>query len=170
MVKKKLYLMCGPAGSGKTTWVREHATPGVSAHISRDRIRFDMLKPYDPYFSREDDVYTEFIKQIAQALTSPWVNEVYADATHLTEQARMKLVYCVDRKLPEGFTYDLIAVVINPPVEIAIQRNAQRTGWACVPETVIRNMYKSFQHPLKDDLNYEMIIENDKIVYGKVEE
>ena len=38
MVKKKLYLMCGPAGSGKTTWIREHATPGVSALISRDRI------------------------------------------------------------------------------------------------------------------------------------
>lgn len=169
-MRKKLYLLVGPAGSGKTTWVREHATPGTSAHISRDRIRFDMLQPGDPYFSREDDVYAEFIKQIAQALTSPWVNEVYADATHLTEQARMKLVHCLDRKLPQDFTYDLMAVVINPPVEIAIQRNAQRTGWACVPETVIRNMYKSFQHPLNDDLHYRMIIDNNEIVYGEVNE
>ena len=53
MVKKKLYLMCGPAGSGKTTWIREHATPGVSAHISRDRIRFSMVKEDEYYFSRE---------------------------------------------------------------------------------------------------------------------
>lgn len=156
---KKLIIMCGPAGSGKTTWVQDHASAGVSAHISRDRIRFDMLQPGEHYFSREDDVYAEFVKQVAQALTSPWVNEVYADATHLTEQARMKLVYCVDRKLPQGFTYDLMAVAIIPPVEVAIQRNAQRTGRACVPETVIRNMYNSFEDPWDDEnLSYTNVI------------
>ena len=151
--------MCGPAGSGKTTWVQDHASAGVSAHISRDCIRFDMLQPGEHYFSREDDVYAEFVKQVAQALTSPWVNEVYADATHLTEQARMKLVYCVDRKLPQDFKYDLMAVVIFPPVEVAIQRNAQRTGRACVPETVIRNMYNSFEDPWDDEnLAYTNVI------------
>ena len=58
-MKKKLYLLVGPAGSGKTTWVREHATPGTSAHISRDRIRFSMLKEGEYYFAREDEVLQE---------------------------------------------------------------------------------------------------------------
>ena len=146
--------MCGPAGSGKTTWVQDHASAGVSAHISRDRIRFDMLQPGEHYFAREDEVYAEFVKEIAHALTCSWVNEVYADATHLTEQARMKLVHCVDRHLPQEFTYDLNAVVINPPLEVALQRNAQRTGRACVPETVIRNMYNSFEDPWDDEHLY----------------
>ena len=68
MNRKKVYLMCGPAGSGKTTWVREHATPGVSAHISRDRIRFDMVKEDEYYFSRKDDVRYEFHKEIYDAI------------------------------------------------------------------------------------------------------
>ena len=165
---KKLYLMCGPAGSGKTTWVREHATPGVSAHISRDRIRFSMVKEDEYYFSRENEVYMEFIRQICRALSyeTKWVDEVYVDATHLTKKSREKLLRELDSFCPN---YDLIAVVIKPELEQCLAQNAQRSGREFVPETVIRNMYKSFQHPLKDDLNYEMIIENDKVVYGKVE-
>ena len=161
--------MCGPAGSGKTTWIREHATPGVSAHISRDRIRFSMVKENEYYFSREKEVYMEFVRQICRALSyeTKWVDEVYVDATHLTKKSREKLVRELDSFCPN---YDLIAVVIKPELEQCPAQNAQREGREFVPETVICNMYKSFQHPLNDDLHYEMIIENDKIIYGKVEE
>ena len=167
MGRKKLYLMCGPAGSGKSTWIRCNAKAGTSAHISRDRIRFSMVSKDEYYFSKEDNVYVEFINQIVRALNSPWVDEVYADATHLTKNARKKLIREIDNL--SVLPYDLIAVVIKPELEQCLAQNAQRSGREFVPETVIRNMYKSFQHPLKDDLNYEMIIENDKIVYGKVE-
>lgn len=167
MGRKKLYLMCGPAGSGKSTWIRCNAKAGTSAHISRDRIRFSMVSKDEYYFSKEDNVYVEFINQIVRALNSPWVDEIYADATHLTKNARKKLIREIDNL--SVLPYDLIAVVIKPELEQCLAQNAQRSGREFVPETVIRNMYKSFQHPLKDDLNYEMIIENDKIVYGKVE-
>lgn len=168
MATKILYIMCGPAGSGKSTWIREHAKPGISAHISRDRIRFSMISKDEYYFSKEDDVYIEFIHQIAKALNAPWVDEVYADATHLTKNAREKLIRELDKL--SVLPYDLIAVIVKPELEQCLDQNARRSGRELVPETVICNMYKSFQHPLKDDLNYEMIIENDKIVYGKVEE
>ena len=97
MNRKTLYIICGPAGSGKTTWVREHATPGTSAHISRDRIRFSMVNQDEFYFAREDEVYDNFVKQIATALLSPWVDEVYADATHLTKKARERLIKEISR-------------------------------------------------------------------------
>lgn len=165
---KKLYLMIGPAGSGKSTWVREHAAPGTSAHISRDRIRFQMVKESEYYFSREDEVYMEFTRQIYSALCREWVDEVYADATHLSKKARAKLVSEIDSLY--GADYDLIAVVIKPELETCLAQNAQRTGRELVPEKVIRNMYNSFEHPLKDDLYYKYIYENDKIVKGEVNE
>lgn len=167
MGRKKLYLMCGPAGSGKSTWIRCNANAGTSAHISRDRIRFKMVKEDEYYFSREDEVYMEFTRQIMKAITCEWVDEVYVDATHLTKKSREKLVREIDNVC---HPFDLIAVIVKPELEQCLTQNAQRSGREFVPETVIRNMYESFQHPLNDDLNYEMIIENDKIIYGKVEE
>lgn len=166
MGNKKVYLMCGPAGGGKSTWIREHAIPGVSAHISRDRIRFSMVREDEYYFSREDEVYMEFTRQIMKAITCEWVEEVYVDATHLTKKSREKLVREIDNVC---ILFDLIAVIVKPELEKCIEQNAQRSGREFVPETVIRNMYESFQHPLNDDLYYKYIIENDKIVKGEVE-
>lgn len=157
MDKKKLYLMCGPAGSGKTTWVREHATPGVSAHISRDRIRFSMVKEDEYYFSREKEVYMEFVRQICRALSyeTKQVDEIYVDATHLTKKSREKLVRELDSFCPN---YVIIAVAIKPSVEQCLAQNAQRSGRELVPETVIMNMYSSFEDPWDDDIEYREII------------
>jgi predicted kinase len=151
---KKLYLMCGPAGSGKTTWVKQHAHPGVSAHISRDRIRFSMVRENENYFSREDEVFEEFCEQIKQALAAPWVDEVYVDATHLTAKAREKVL----REIAH-IKFELIAVVIEPPLEKVLEQNAKRTGRERVPDTVIKNMYNSFEHPsLTERYVYQQII------------
>lgn len=166
-MNKKLYLLIGPAGAGKSTWVREHATPGTSAHISRDRIRFSMVGEDQNYFSREKEVYMEFIRQICRALSyeTKWVDEIYIDATHLTKNSREKLIRELDSFCPR---YDLIAVIIKPELKQCLVQNAQREGREFVPETVIKNMYETFQHPINDDLHYEMIIENDEIIFGKV--
>ena len=149
--------MCGPAGAGKTTWIREHATPGTSAHISRDRIRFNKVKEDESYFSKEDEVYISFVHQITEALSCPWVDEVYADATHLSKKAREKLV----RQINSLFllvSYDVMAVVIRPSLEQCLSQNAQRSGRECVPDTVIRNMYESLEDPWNDAINYKEII------------
>ena len=151
---KTLYIMCGPAGSGKSTWIRNNARAGVSAHISRDKVRFSMLKEGEHYFSREDDVYTEFCKQISDALICPWVEEVYADATHLTEKARNLLLDTVK------YNNDvrIVPVVIKPALETILEQNDQRTGREHVPASVIINMFNSFQYPNKDKRNYDNII------------
>lgn len=151
---KTLYIMCGPAGAGKSTWIRNNARAGVSAHISRDKVRFSMLKEGEHYFSREDDVYTEFCKQISDALVCPWVEEVYADATHLTEKARNLLLDTIK------YNNDvrIVPVVIKPALETILEQNDQRTGREHVPASVITNMFNSFQYPNKDKRNYDNII------------
>lgn len=163
---KTLYIMCGPAGAGKTTWVREHATPGTSAHISRDRIRFSMVKEDEYYFSREKEVYMEFIRQICIALSSntKWVDEVYVDATHLTKKSREKLI----QEISSFGRFDIIAVAIKPSIEQCLAQNAKRQGREFVPEQVIKNMYSSFEDPWDDNIEYsEVIYEGNWYITGE---
>ena len=148
-MSKTLYIMCGPAGAGKSTWAFDHAWPGSSAIISRDNIRFFMVAENEKYFSKEKEVKQEFYRQIKEALELPWVTEVYADATHLTAKSRAELI---NNTCQGKDNVEVIPVVIVPPLEICLKQNSLRTGRRLVPETVIRNMYDSFENPIFDYL------------------
>lgn len=58
---KKIYLLCGIPGSGKSTWAKNHLDDN-SIWISRDLIRFSMVSEEEEYFSKEKEVFKEFIK------------------------------------------------------------------------------------------------------------
>lgn len=89
MKKTKLYLMCGIPGSGKSTYLKTRfIQPPVV--VSRDEIRFKMVREDEEYFSHEKEVYNEFINQITQELK--FFQEVFVDATHLNEASRTKLL------------------------------------------------------------------------------
>lgn len=149
---KTLYIMCGAPGSGKTTWVREHAEPGVSAHISRDRIRFNLLTNDDDYFKYEKVVFKTFVHQIEQALNSPWIKEVYADATHMTVNSRKKLLNALVNV--DFSKVNVVPVILMPKLETCIGRNSHRVGRAKVPDSAIEKMYESYQDPVRDGFAY----------------
>lgn len=155
-MRKKLYIMVGAPGSGKTTYIRTHAAPGHSAHISRDAIRFAKLEEGESYFGREKEVYKTFIRQIIKAFDDcPWVDEVWADATHLTENSRKKLLsnlITVD--------IDVIPVVIMPELDICLGQNMLRTGKERVPDAIVEKMYNTYEDPANDRIEY------DDIIYG----
>lgn len=155
-MRKKLYIMVGAPGCGKTTYVRTHAAPGHSAHISRDAIRFAKLEKGESYFGREKEVYKTFIQQIVMAFDDcPWVDEVWADATHLTENSRKKLLsnlITVD--------IDVIPVVIMPELDICLGQNMLRTGRERVPDAIVEKMYNTYEDPANDRIEY------DDIIYG----
>ena len=52
----KVFVMCGPAGSGKSTWLIKQMKPKTDVCISRDNIRFGLLKEGEDYFAHENDV------------------------------------------------------------------------------------------------------------------
>ena len=53
-----LYIMVGVPGCGKSTWI-ENNRDSYSTVISRDEIRFNMLKSDDDYFKYETKVFKE---------------------------------------------------------------------------------------------------------------
>ena len=142
------------SGSGKSTWVQEQRKTNPGAWCSRDNVRFSMVDEDDDYFAHENDVFEAWVFSIQAAIRNNSIENVYIDATHLNEKSRNKVL---NRLNLEGVA--LNAVVFNTPLEVCLERNAQRTGRACVPETVIRNMYNNFHSPALDKRKYDKIIE-----------
>lgn len=147
---KYLYLMCGPAGSGKSTWIKhkiECLGEDVSCyHISRDEIRNSLLSDEDKnMFTHEDEVIQTFIDTINDRIHLPEnYSFIFADATHLSEKARNKILDNLDLK-----DVNVVPVVFNISLDLTISHNEKRRKIkrAYVPISVIRRMYANFQKP-----------------------
>ena len=140
-----LYILCGPSGSGKSTWALDFVKDKRIAYISRDEIRFAILKKDEDYFSHEKEVFKRFIQAIVHYI--PY-DDVIADATHLNEFSRRKLTQAIDMYTTD---YKIIYVVFNVSADTCVARNASRTGRANVPENIIRNMCRDFRAPTRDE-------------------
>ena len=140
-----LYVLCGPSGCGKTTWA--HTNMQDTMYVSRDEIRFRMVKEDENYFAHEKEVFKEFVNEIVFRLEKGC--DTIADATHLNEFSRRKLTQAIDMKFSNE--YKIVYIVFNTNVETCIARNNNRSGRSCVPETVIRNMCREFRAPTKDE-------------------
>ena len=143
MKQKKVYLMCGLPGSGKSTFIHKYREL-TDAVISRDAVRFSIIKEDEEYFAKEDYVFKTFIKEINKALKDESVERVFIDATHLSPKARAKVIKPMDK----NNVAELNAIYFDVPINIAIERNNQRTGRAKVPTNVIINMAKSYSYPI----------------------
>ena len=142
MKQKKVWLLSGLPGSGKSTWARQKIAENGGVWCSRDEVRFSIVKENEEYFSHEDEVFNTWIKQINKALENPEVKDVYIDATHLNDKSRNKVL----NRLTKNTDIEKITnVLFLTPLETCLERNKQRSGRAVVPEEVIRNMAKTFQ-------------------------
>ena len=144
MKQKKVWLLSGLPGSGKSTWARQKIAENGGVWCSRDEVRFSIVKENEEYFSHEDEVFNTWIKQINKALENPEVEDVYIDATHLNDKSRNKVL----NRLTKNTDIEKITnVLFLTPLETCLERNKQRSGRAVVPEEIIRNMAKTFQIP-----------------------
>lgn len=139
----KLYISCGIPGSGKTTFLNKIKKENEII-VSRDDIRFSLLKEGEDYFSHEDEVFNIFINTITKYINSGY--NVYADATHLNRGSRAKLTYSLKK---EGCKPSSIETIFfNVPLDICLERNNKRKGTkAFVPKGIIKRMYFQLDPP-----------------------
>lgn len=156
--KAKLYLMMGIPGSGKSTYLKTRFT-NIPCVISRDEIRFSLVREDEEYFSHENEVYREFIGQIRDALR--FETEVFVDATHLNESSRAKVL----RSLGENLKNVEVNVIwVRVPLETALAQNENRQGTrAYVPKSVIRRMHSQTTAPSKEEgFKHIYVVENGR--------
>ena len=155
-----IMMLVGVPGSGKSTYAQEtikelEAENHTVAYISRDKIRFNALKPNDLYFDKEKAVFNEFIRQINQAIEDGF-EYVIIDATHVSPVSRAKVL----KKVRAPSYAALNIMVMSCSLETCIERNEKRTGIYKVPVSAIENMYKNFVYPTTEEFinyNYEFV-------------
>ena len=141
----KLLLLCGLPGSGKSTWASKFIAENDAVLVSRDSIRFSLLKEGEDYFSHEKEVTEIFYKMIYNLLNEGKFDYVLADATHNNPRSRANALKEIGAHLIEGV--EIIPVYFNVPVEVCKSRNSLREGRARVPDEVIERMARQRVKP-----------------------
>ena len=137
-----LYVMCGIPASGKSTLAKEmkDSSPKTIKWVSRDDIRFSLMKSGDDYFKNETQVFKTFCDNINLFLSQGY--SVIADATHVNKKSRRKLLKNIHVPCDE-----IIAVYVDYPINECMYRNSKRSGKYRVPEHAMRRMIDSFEIP-----------------------
>lgn len=150
--RKSLWITSGPSGSGKSYWCQQAVQRlNNTLWISRDKIRFSLIKEDEPYFKKEKLVFSQFVQQIQQGLCN--YDTVFADATHITKASRLKLLHAL--KLDEDI--DIYVAVFFVPDDVCLERNSHRQGREKVPKTVIKHMCQIQTDPKLDNFPYKAV-------------
>lgn len=136
----RLFIMCGLPASGKSTFAQQFIKNNDIRYVSRDEIRFSMIKEDEEYFSHEKEVFRKFAGTIAQTLVDGF--DVIADATHLNRISRDKLIRAIDQYTTE---YTITYIVLETSLETCMERNAFREERARVPDSVMKSMAENWE-------------------------
>lgn len=140
----KVILMGGVPASGKSTFAKmfckEMRDRGVNTiYISRDEIRYSLLKDEDKYFSKEAEVKKVLQRKIASSKNADYV---VIDATHLNPASRGRT-----QRMAASISKDIMIYYIMAPLELCLKRNALRQGRERVSDDALTSMYYTQRAP-----------------------
>lgn len=122
-----LVLLVGPSGAGKSTWAA--ARFPSTAIVSSDAFR--AMVSDDPADQDANADAFRLLHAVCRARLKRGRTTV-VDATNLTDGARRPLLALAAR-----FGRPVVAIVLDPPLDVALARNAGRPG-RVVPDGVVR--------------------------------
>ena len=135
-------VLIGVAGVGKSTYIQKVKTE-KSLVLSSDELRIELFGDLEAGNAPEaiPVVFKTLHERMKEALLSKQYDTIFYDATNLNRKLR-KGFYEQFKKYAE-----IEAIVLAKPLATILEQNAQRSGFAKVPESVIRRMYESLQVP-----------------------
>ncbi len=144
-----IHIMSGVPGSGKSTWAQAHMDKN-DIYLSRDKFR-DTLREerhseeYFPVPRLEE--YANWIELLGNAIkTAPNICDIWIDQTSCSTGSVVKLINFLKPWLeiiPKEREYEFLIEIMDVPFEECISRNSGRQKRECVPEAVIKNMWRT---------------------------
>lgn len=150
---KDLYILVGPPGSGKTTWLEKNFE-GECFVVSSDNIiqavADDEGKTYDEIFPTYVKVADQMMWGDFDLYVSGGYTPVVVDRTNMSFKSRRKFFERL-KTFKRGLDYKVHAVVFPKPEDAEYERRLNSRPGKTIPENVIKSMLQSFQMPTEEE-------------------
>jgi predicted kinase len=146
---KNIYILVGPPGVGKSTWV-EKEFQGECTIISSDAIiqavADDEGKTYNDVFQKYIKVADKLMWQEFDSAVSNGCYPIVIDRTNMSVKSRAKIFERL-KNFHKGHGYTIEAVVFALPEKKEWDRRLASRPGKTIPDFVIKNMVASFEMP-----------------------
>ena len=141
---KKIKILAGVAGVGKSTYINQHKKENDLV-LSSDQLRIELYGNLEEGNKYNGEVFNELNNRLRQAIKTH-DGDIYYDTTAVSRKQRAGL-YKQIKKTAELNDYEIEVVLLHKPLEQIKEQNNERTGFARVPDDVVERMYKALQAP-----------------------
>ncbi|MCR5079228.1 MAG: ATP-binding protein [Bacilli bacterium] len=140
---RKLILMAGVAGSGKSTWAKKYASEHPNTYIiDTDETRKALTGSYLIFTNPVSVAWDEMIRQANEIMARESDCTVIMDSTFLDDERRMYYL-----KRLKGYDYLEHFMVKFHDYSVVYQNNKSRIKEKWVPEDVIKDMVERYVNP-----------------------